>query len=146
MTYVELRIALGSGLEGVLAGLPVVLRGDARIGGVPSAGELGGAEARGGAEGGASDNARHGGRNWDGAVEGRGGGRWWAVVVCDVGEACSSGPTAAGQGCVCKQELTARALGRARLASHRVLRPASRNHAHQRRGLPAPLYCTCSSS
>jgi hypothetical protein len=80
LTYVELRVLLGAGLEGVLAGLPLVL---ARVvrghGGVPSARDLGGAEARGGAEGGASGDGRHGGRGcervveWRGAVVGGGG-------------------------------------------------------------------------
>lgn len=63
LTYVELRILLCSSLESLLAGLALVGAGAA---GVPSAGDVGGAEARGGAEGGASDDARHGGRNWNG--------------------------------------------------------------------------------
>lgn len=68
LTYVELRVALRSGLEGLLASLPLV--GHAGTAGVPSAGDLGRAQARGGAKGGAADDARHGGRNW--------GCGWWS--------------------------------------------------------------------
>ena len=94
LTYVELRVALRSGLEGLLAGLPLV---DAGSAGVPSAGDLGRAQARGGAKGGAADDARHGGRNWDcGWRSGEwrvGGGWWWWWCVCDVWRKLASGST-----------------------------------------------------
>lgn len=63
-TYVELGITPSSSLEGVLAGLPL-FGGRGAAG--PSARDLGGPEARGGAEGGAeggaTDDARHSGCN-----------------------------------------------------------------------------------
>lgn len=56
-TYVELRVALRSRLDGLLAGFPLSLTGSAGV----TAESLGGLEARGGAEGGAGDDGGHGG-------------------------------------------------------------------------------------
>lgn len=57
-TYEKLGVALGSLLEGFLAGL--LLCGA----GCEAAGNDGGPEARGGAKGSAADDGRHGESNW----------------------------------------------------------------------------------
>lgn len=52
ITYIELRVALRAGLEGILAGLPLCVSSVRGGGGAgPAAGKSGGAEARGSAEG-----------------------------------------------------------------------------------------------
>ena len=58
-TYVELRVALGSILDRVLAGLPVLGVGSGLVA-LEAAGNRGRAQARGGPESGAADDARHG--------------------------------------------------------------------------------------
>lgn len=60
-TYVELGVALGSLLKSLFAGLPLL--GALHGSGGPAADHGGRAKAGGGAESGATDDARHGGRN-----------------------------------------------------------------------------------